>query len=108
MWMQAREGVAAPQPHPTIAAVRCADVAPGAAAAFGSAAMQPGLPLWVDTSTGGCWAEEPPHARLLDFRGGLFCDEPGLGKTVTGVGRHAAPPACRRLAAGPALCPMHG
>ncbi|KAL4420646.1 hypothetical protein ABPG75_010302 [Micractinium tetrahymenae] len=85
MWMQGREAKGPPQPHPTIAAFHCAEVAPGAAACFGGGPLQPGLPLWVDTATGSCWTEEPPHWRLPDFQGGLFCDEPGLGKTVTGI-----------------------
>ncbi|KAL3136547.1 hypothetical protein ABBQ38_005794 [Trebouxia sp. C0009 RCD-2024] len=42
-----------------------------------------GLPCWVCTATGD-FALDPP-ARLQDCRGGLFCDEPGLGKTITGL-----------------------
>lgn len=95
MWMQMREGEAPPQPHPTIAAFCCAQVAPGGAACFVGGARQPGLPFWIDTADGTRWVEEPPQWRLLDFKGGLFCDEPGLGKTITGVRsprrQHAAP-----------------
>ncbi|KAL0035614.1 hypothetical protein WJX79_002795 [Trebouxia sp. C0005] len=42
-----------------------------------------GLPCWVCTATGQ-FAVDPPPA-LTDCRGGLFCDEPGLGKTITGL-----------------------
>ncbi|KAL0025980.1 hypothetical protein WJX77_010392 [Trebouxia sp. C0004] len=42
-----------------------------------------GLPCWVCTATGQ-FALDPPQA-LTDCRGGLFCDEPGLGKTITGL-----------------------
>ncbi|KAL0050649.1 hypothetical protein WJX82_004168 [Trebouxia sp. C0006] len=42
-----------------------------------------GLPCWVCTATGQ-FALDPPPA-LTDCRGGLFCDEPGLGKTITGL-----------------------
>lgn len=83
-----RESGEPPQPHPSIAAFCCAEVEPGAAACFAGAALQPGLTLWVDTATGGFWTEQPPHWRLPDFKGGLFCDEPGLGKTITGVGQN--------------------
>jgi len=44
---------------------------------------QPGLPFWGDTATGELHTEAPPV--LCDSPGGLFCDEPGLGKTITGV-----------------------
>ena len=54
--------------------------------------------LYLDTVNGGMEVESCP--RVPDFRGGLFCDEPGLGKTITGIalvlktlGTMAVPPA---------------
>ena len=40
--------------------------------------------LWGDTAGGGSSLERPPS--VFDFRGGLLCDEPGLGKTITVTG----------------------
>lgn len=36
--------------------------------------MQDCLPFWGNTASGEISVEEPPA--VLDFRGGLFCDEP--------------------------------
>jgi hypothetical protein len=49
-----------------------------------ASAFQLGLPVWVDTASGELRTEAPPTVR--DSPGGLFCDEPGLGKTITSVG----------------------
>lgn len=43
-----------------------------------------GRSVWGDTSTGQLSLMPPKQCR--DFRGGLLCDEPGLGKTVTAIG----------------------
>lgn len=40
--------------------------------------------FWGDTATGQIIQDAP--LPLQDFRGGLFCDEPGLGKTITSLG----------------------
>jgi hypothetical protein len=42
-----------------------------------------GFPFYLDTVSGELSPETPPEVQ--DFRGGLFCDEPGLGKTVTAL-----------------------
>ena len=42
-----------------------------------------GLPLWGCAATGNIRTEEPPT--VTDIRGGFFCDEPGLGKTITAL-----------------------
>ena len=42
-----------------------------------------GFPYAVDLVTGELSPESPPE--VYDFCGGLFCDEPGLGKTVTAL-----------------------
>nr|XP_024399030.1 F-box protein At3g54460-like isoform X2 [Physcomitrium patens] len=42
-----------------------------------------GFPFYLDTVSGELSPEKPPEVH--DFRGGLFCDEPGLGKTVTAL-----------------------
>ena len=95
MWMQGREaaGSAAAQQqaggqaaaHPFIHAICCSELeADSAAAAFGEPAG-PGLPLWLDTASGEVLTEPPPVLRSV--RGGLFTDEPGLGKTITAVSR---------------------
>lgn len=54
--------------------------------------------LYLDTVNGGMEVHTSPS--VPDFRGGLFCDEPGLGKTITGIalvlktlGTMALPPA---------------
>ena len=39
-----------------------------------------GVPFWVDPVSGALLLEPPPGVQ--DFRGGMLCDEPGLGKTV--------------------------
>ncbi|GIL92126.1 hypothetical protein Vretifemale_19608, partial [Volvox reticuliferus] len=41
------------------------------------------LMLWVDIQSGGLQTLPPPA--LPDVRGGFFCDEPGLGKTITAL-----------------------
>ncbi len=93
MWMQGREAAgssAARQQaggeaaaHPFIQAICCSELeANSAAAAFGEPAG-PGLPLWLDTASGEVLTEPPPTLRSV--RGGLFTDEPGLGKTITAV-----------------------
>lgn len=93
MWMQGREAAAlAPAqqhasggtaPHPFVQAICCSELeADSAASAFGQPAG-PGLPLWLDTASGEVLTEAPPELRSV--RGGLFADEPGLGKTITAV-----------------------
>ena len=54
-------------------------------------------PFWVDVVSGALSSAAPP--RFADAPGGLLCDEPGLGKTVTALalvlarrGARAAPP----------------
>ena len=54
-------------------------------------------PFWVDVVSGTLSSAAPP--RFADAPGGLLCDEPGLGKTVTALalvlarrGARAAPP----------------
>lgn len=42
-----------------------------------------GFPFYLDTVSGELSPETP--SEVEDFRGGLFCDEPGLGKTVTAL-----------------------
>lgn len=42
-----------------------------------------GLPLWGCAATGNIRTDEPPS--VTDIRGGFFCDEPGLGKTITAL-----------------------
>eukprot|EP00898_Chlorokybus_atmophyticus_P007523 jgi/Chlat1/7772/Chrsp66S07330 len=42
-----------------------------------------GLPYYLNKVNGCLTTEIPPQ--VGDFRGGLFCDEPGLGKTITGL-----------------------
>lgn len=105
--MQQREKAGGPMRHPTIRAFQCLELGPGDdpfAAAAGSLAdciasssssgggcsgsgappFELGLPFWADTATGQLWTEKPPQ-QLVDSRGGLFADEPGLGKTITMV-----------------------
>lgn len=93
MWMQGREaaGAALAQQqaggeaaaHPFVHAICCSELkADSATAAFGEPAG-PGLPLWLDTASGEVLTEPPPALRSV--RGGLFTDEPGLGKTITAV-----------------------
>lgn len=109
MWMLQREHARGPlSRHPTVHAFQAADVEAGAAACFGDGPtsrggssvggsgsggagggtagrgpFQPGLPFFVDTATGEFSTEAP--AALLSFLGGLYFDEPGLGKTITAV-----------------------
>lgn len=42
-----------------------------------------GFPIFLDMVSGDLSPEMP--AQVHDFQGGLFCDEPGLGKTVTAL-----------------------
>lgn len=42
-----------------------------------------GFPFYLDTVSGELSPEAP--SEVQDFQGGLFCDEPGLGKTVTAL-----------------------
>lgn len=98
--MQQRERAGQRQAHhPFLQPVKCWDVE---AAADGSwAPSGPGLPLWLDTASGEVLTEEPPGAQPAEVQGGLFCDEPGLGKTVTGVRRtqrsHGKPSVCKAV-----------
>jgi hypothetical protein len=43
--------------------------------------------LWADLGSGQCWinGEDMPSHQSSELRGGLFCDEPGLGKTITAL-----------------------
>jgi len=65
-WMLHRESRSKPIPHPTIRRF----------------STSIGTALWGNTATGETQAKSPPQ-QLSDFRGGFFCDEPGLGKTIT-------------------------
>ncbi|PNH10338.1 F-box protein [Tetrabaena socialis] len=45
-----------------------------------------GLAVWADVGSGELWVEAPPRLpEQQRVRGGFFCDEPGLGKTVTAL-----------------------
>ncbi|KAG0579573.1 hypothetical protein KC19_4G107400 [Ceratodon purpureus] len=50
---------------------------------YKSLETEDGFPFYLDTVSGELSPETPPEVQ--DFRGGLFCDEPGLGKTVTAL-----------------------
>ncbi|KAI4323540.1 hypothetical protein L6164_023137 [Bauhinia variegata] len=64
-WMLHRERNAKALPHPLYVALSTED----------------GFSLHVNTVSGEIVTGEAPT--IEDFRGGMFCDEPGLGKTVT-------------------------
>lgn len=85
--MQQRERGAAELPHPHVRGLVCLELeADTEGAAFGGP-WRPGLPLSLDMASGEARGEAAPALR--DVRGGLFADEPGLGKTVTAVSRAA-------------------
>ncbi|KAL4545149.1 hypothetical protein Ndes2526B_g02263 [Nannochloris sp. 'desiccata'] len=63
-WMLQRELPSKPIPHPTIRRF----------------STSIGTTLWGSTATG---ETQTTPQQLFDFRGGFFCDEPGLGKTIT-------------------------
>ena len=63
-WMLERESTQCAVGHPTLRALRTAEEA--------------ALPLYACTVTGALSVEPPPDVH--DVRGGLFCDEPGLGE----------------------------
>jgi SNF2 family DNA or RNA helicase len=64
-WMQQREKSRAPQPNPVWFKVICSD----------------GNTAWVHGVSGALSFHPPPSIPAV--RGGLLCDEPGLGKTIT-------------------------
>ncbi|KAJ8756029.1 hypothetical protein K2173_024576 [Erythroxylum novogranatense] len=64
-WMLERERNAKELPHPLYMNFSTSD----------------GFPFYVNTASGEIVTGKVPTIR--DFRGGMFCDEPGLGKTVT-------------------------
>ncbi|MCO5582778.1 hypothetical protein L7F22_036677 [Adiantum nelumboides] len=66
-WMRQRELHPAPLQHPLYKDLQTED----------------GFHFYLDCLSGDLSPEAPPP--LMDFRGGLFCDEPGLGKTVTAL-----------------------
>ncbi|KAK9843797.1 hypothetical protein WJX81_006788 [Elliptochloris bilobata] len=66
-WMLAREAAAPPAPHPCWRRLRTRD----------------GLQVHLNAATGEVAREAP--ALVPGVRGGFLCDEPGLGKTVTGL-----------------------
>ncbi|KAG4974542.1 hypothetical protein JHK87_031363 [Glycine soja] len=66
-WMLHRERNAELLPHPLFVALSTED----------------GFSFHVNTVTGDIVTGEAPTVK--DFRGGMFCDEPGLGKTVTAL-----------------------
>lgn len=65
-WMLGREGPTMELQHPCWRRFTVADH---------------GAAVWCNLATGDVSTEPPP--RVLDFRGGLLCDDPGLGKTIT-------------------------
>lgn len=69
--MMAREAPPKPLPHPFIRQLPLTGAGDG-------------LYVYADTASGHLSIEPPPTVH--DVRGGLFCDEPGLGKTVTALG----------------------
>jgi hypothetical protein len=69
-WMLRREGAPRPVAHPTLQLLPLP--APGAA-------------LRADTATGELHLAEGAPPAAPDFRGGMLCDEPGLGKTITAL-----------------------
>ncbi|XP_030489447.2 F-box protein At3g54460 [Cannabis sativa] len=80
-WMLHREQHAEVMPHPLYIAFTTED----------------GFSFHVSTITGEIVSDIPPTVN--DFRGGMFCDEPGLGKTITALslilktqGKSADPP----------------
>ncbi|CAM6103765.1 unnamed protein product [Calypogeia fissa] len=66
-WMLQRELTPQVLPHPYIREMETVD----------------GFYFYLDCVTGDFTSEAP--SPVTDFRGGLFCDEPGLGKTVTAL-----------------------
>lgn len=52
-----------------------------AAATAAAAASARSSKLWLNAVDGTVWASPPDPCR--EVRGGLLCDEPGLGKTIT-------------------------
>lgn len=66
-WMLHRERNAGLLPHPLYLALSTDD----------------GFSFYVNTVSGEIVTGEAPT--IKDFRGGMFCDEPGLGKTVTAL-----------------------
>lgn len=66
-WMLHREQRPAVLPHPLYRKLETED----------------GFPIFLDMVSGDLSPEMP--AQVHDFQGGLFCDEPGLGKTVTAL-----------------------
>lgn len=108
-WMVQRERAhcadSDPVPHPTICRFQCLKLEPGADPFLAccpphhsslprssSGLGAPGLPLWGDTATGRLLTV-PPQG-ITDCRGGLLCDEPGMGKTITMVSRAVSRPLC--------------
>lgn len=71
-WMLKREAPHAPLPHPSYQQFLL------------GAGDGDGWCIWGDTATGEL-RQEPPE-QVADFRGGLLCDDPGLGKTITSIG----------------------
>ncbi|KAI5055010.1 hypothetical protein GOP47_0030461 [Adiantum capillus-veneris] len=67
LWMLQRELHPAPLHHPLYKDLQTED----------------GFHFYLNCLSGDLSPEAPPP--VMDFRGGLFCDEPGLGKTVTAL-----------------------
>lgn len=93
-WMRDRERGRAPRPHPElrplvslpssqIRANGSADIsANGPPDRTSHRQRGPAFPrLWVNVVDGMVWSIAPPPCRPV--RGGMLCDEPGLGKTIT-------------------------
>ena len=94
-WMLQREGVPPQIPHPLVRQLSAAPLSSGTLRPSDGREWTPDptaarLPLWGNTATGDMHVEEPLAA--LDFRGGLFCDEPvrQLPCYNRGVAFHAA------------------
>jgi hypothetical protein len=88
LWMQLREQASGPLQHPTIRAFQCLELRQPPGDGDAAPCYTPGRLFWADTATGKLLTQPLPV--LLDSPGGMLCDEPGLGKTITVVSGLAA------------------